>query len=100
MGIGVSSNVVAAAASLIGCSILTAPFNYLGVKVGNNMSRINSWDDVISKVSSRLSKWKLKLLSIGVRLTLLKSVLTSIPLYHMSIFKVPIGVLNHLEYIR
>ncbi|GJV05640.1 RNA-directed DNA polymerase, eukaryota [Tanacetum coccineum] len=72
MGIGVSSNVVAAAASLIGCSILTAPFNYLGVKVGNNMSRINSWDDVISKVSSRLSKWKLKLLSIGVREVALK----------------------------
>ncbi|GKF83190.1 hypothetical protein Tco_0244846, partial [Tanacetum coccineum] len=64
------------------------------------MSRINSWDDVISKVSSRLSKWKLKLLSIGGRLTLLKSILTSIPLYHMSIFKVPIGVLNHLESIR
>nr|GEW26121.1 cytochrome P450 71AV8-like [Tanacetum cinerariifolium] len=34
MGIGVSSNVVAAAASLIGCSNLTAPFNYLGVKLG------------------------------------------------------------------
>nr|GEV10240.1 RNA-directed DNA polymerase, eukaryota [Tanacetum cinerariifolium] len=31
-GIGVSSNIVAAAASLIGCSILTTPFNYLGVK--------------------------------------------------------------------
>ncbi|GKF54074.1 hypothetical protein Tco_0160984 [Tanacetum coccineum] len=76
MGIGVSSNVVAAAASLIGYSILTSPFNYLGVKVGSNMSRINSWDDVISKVSSRLSKWKLKLLSIGGRLTLLKSILT------------------------
>ncbi|GJV17759.1 RNA-directed DNA polymerase, eukaryota, reverse transcriptase zinc-binding domain protein [Tanacetum coccineum] len=100
MGIGVSSNVVAAAASLIGCSILTAPFNYLGVKVGSNMSGINSWDDVISNVSSRLSKWKLKLLSIGGHLTLLKSVLTSIPLYHMSIFKVSIGVLNHLESIR
>nr|GEX75054.1 cysteine-rich receptor-like protein kinase [Tanacetum cinerariifolium] len=50
MGIGVSSNGVAAAASLIGCSILTDPFNYLGVKVGSNMSRITSWDDVISKV--------------------------------------------------
>ncbi|GJU95230.1 hypothetical protein Tco_1319986 [Tanacetum coccineum] len=100
MGIGVYSNAVATAASLIGCSILTAPFNYLGVKVGSNMSRISSWDDVISKGSSRLSKWKLKLLSIGGRLTLLKSVLTSILLYHMSIFKVPIGVLNHLESIR
>ncbi|GJT83575.1 RNA-directed DNA polymerase, eukaryota, reverse transcriptase zinc-binding domain protein, partial [Tanacetum coccineum] len=70
------------------------------LKVGSNMSRINSWDDVISKVSSRLSKWKLKLFSIGDRLTLLKSVLTSIPLYHMSIFKVSIDVLNHLEPIR
>nr|GEX94131.1 RNA-directed DNA polymerase, eukaryota [Tanacetum cinerariifolium] len=49
MRIRVSSNVVAAAASLIGCSILTAPFNYLGVKVGSNMSRITSRDDVISK---------------------------------------------------
>nr|GEX62634.1 RNA-directed DNA polymerase, eukaryota [Tanacetum cinerariifolium] len=88
------------APSLIGCSILTAPFNYLGVKVGSNMSRITSWDDVISKVSSRLSKWKLKLLSIGDRLSLLKSVLTSIPLYDTSIFKVPIGVLDHLESIR
>nr|GEY53360.1 RNA-directed DNA polymerase, eukaryota, nucleotide-binding alpha-beta plait domain protein [Tanacetum cinerariifolium] len=98
--IGVSSNVVAVAASLIGCSILTAPFNYLGLKVGSNISRITSWDDVISKVSSRLSKWKLKLLSICGRLSLLKSVLTLIPLYHMSIFKVPVGVLNHLESIR
>nr|GEV14032.1 RNA-directed DNA polymerase, eukaryota [Tanacetum cinerariifolium] len=100
MGIGVSANVVTAAASLIGCSILTAPFNYLGVKVGGNMSRITSWDDVISKVSSRLSKWKLKLLSICGHLSPLKSILTSIMLYHMSIFKVPIGVLNHLESIR
>nr|GEW56295.1 RNA-directed DNA polymerase, eukaryota, reverse transcriptase zinc-binding domain protein [Tanacetum cinerariifolium] len=100
MGIGVSSNVVTAAASLIACSILTAPFNYLDVKVGSNMSRITSWDDVISKVFLRLSKWKLKLLSIGGHLSLLKSVLTSIPLYHMSIFKVPIGVLNHLESIH
>nr|GEZ20471.1 RNA-directed DNA polymerase, eukaryota, reverse transcriptase zinc-binding domain protein [Tanacetum cinerariifolium] len=100
MGIGVSLNVIAVAAFLIGFSILTAPFNYLGVKVGSNMSRITSWDDVISKVSSRLSKWKLKLLSIGGRLSLLKLVLTSILLYHMSIFNVPIGVLNHLESVR
>ncbi|GJR03351.1 hypothetical protein Tco_0526335 [Tanacetum coccineum] len=99
MGIGVSSNVVAAAASLIGCSILTAPFNYLGVKVGSNMSRINSWDDVISKVSSRLSKWKLKLLSIGVASPFLMSVLLD-SLYLLLYSKVPIGVLNHLESIR
>ncbi|GJY58003.1 RNA-directed DNA polymerase, eukaryota, reverse transcriptase zinc-binding domain protein [Tanacetum coccineum] len=100
MGIGVNKSVVESAANLIGCSILYSPFNYLGVKVGANMSRISSWDDVVAKVSSRLSKWKIKTLSIGGRLTLLKSVLTSIPLYHMSIYKVPMGVLKKLESIR
>ncbi|GKD73276.1 RNA-directed DNA polymerase, eukaryota, reverse transcriptase zinc-binding domain protein [Tanacetum coccineum] len=100
MGIGVNKSVVESAANLIGCSILYSPFNYLGIKVGANMSRISSWDDVVAKVSSRLSKWKIKTLSIGGRLTLLKSVLTSIPLYHMSIYKVPMGVLKKLESIR
>ncbi|GKE67910.1 hypothetical protein Tco_1522071 [Tanacetum coccineum] len=70
------------------------------VKVGANMSRISSWDDVVAKVSSRLLKWKIKTLSIGGCLTLLKLVLTSIPLYHMSIYKVPMGVLKKLESIR
>nr|GEV39463.1 reverse transcriptase domain-containing protein [Tanacetum cinerariifolium] len=64
------------------------------------MSKISSWDEVISKLKSRLSKWKLGSLSIGGRLTLLKSVISSMPLYHMSIFKVPLGVINHLESIR
>ncbi|GKC81805.1 RNA-directed DNA polymerase, eukaryota, partial [Tanacetum coccineum] len=70
MGIGVNTSTIESAANLIGCAILHPPFNYLGVKVGCNMNRISSWDEVISKVSSRLSKWKLKYLSIGGRLTL------------------------------
>ncbi|GKB17573.1 RNA-directed DNA polymerase, eukaryota [Tanacetum coccineum] len=92
MVVGVNSDEVERAASLVGCSTFSSPFKYLGVKVGGNMSRINSWEEVITKVSTRLSKWKLKSLSIGGRLTLLKSVLTSIPLYHMSIFKVPMVI--------
>ncbi|GJX93140.1 RNA-directed DNA polymerase, eukaryota, reverse transcriptase zinc-binding domain protein, partial [Tanacetum coccineum] len=100
MGVGVNLVEVKRAASLVGCSTFCTPFKYLGVKVGGNMSRINSWEEVITKVFTRLSKWKLKTLSIGGRHTLLKSVLTLISLYHMSIFKVPMGVLNKLESIR
>ncbi|GJS34375.1 RNA-directed DNA polymerase, eukaryota [Tanacetum coccineum] len=88
------------ATNLVGCSTFTSLFKYLGVKVGDNMLRLNSWDEVISKVSNRLSNWKLKTLSISGRLTLIKLVLSSIPLYHMSIFKAPMGVLNKLESIR
>nr|GEY02348.1 RNA-directed DNA polymerase, eukaryota [Tanacetum cinerariifolium] len=89
MGVGIPNDVVASTAKSIGCSTLHLPFNYLGVKVGGIMSRLNSWDDVVSKLSSRLSKWKLKTLSIGGRLTLIKSVLSSLPLYYMSSLKVP-----------
>nr|GEY11028.1 RNA-directed DNA polymerase, eukaryota, reverse transcriptase zinc-binding domain protein [Tanacetum cinerariifolium] len=57
-------------------------------KVGGLMSRIQSWNDNIESMVSRLSRWKLKTLSIGGRLSLLKSVLGAILVYHMSIFKV------------
>ncbi|GKC44492.1 RNA-directed DNA polymerase, eukaryota [Tanacetum coccineum] len=66
IGIDTRPEKVDAAATTMGCSIFTTPFVHLGVKVGGAMSRIKSWDDVVSKVSSRLSKWKLKTLSIDI----------------------------------
>ncbi|GKD38174.1 hypothetical protein Tco_1258381, partial [Tanacetum coccineum] len=89
-----------AAAKIIGCATFTTPFTYLGVKVGISSSRRKSWDDVTDKIASRLSKWKTKTLSIGGRLTLTKSVLTSLPLYQMSMYKVPMGVLHKMESLR
>ncbi|GJX36250.1 RNA-directed DNA polymerase, eukaryota, reverse transcriptase zinc-binding domain protein [Tanacetum coccineum] len=76
------------------------PFYYLGTRVGGSMTRVQAWQEIVEKVKSRLSKWKSKTLSIGGRLTLLKSVLGSIPVFHMSIFKVPSKVLHILESIR
>nr|GEW55854.1 RNA-directed DNA polymerase, eukaryota, reverse transcriptase zinc-binding domain protein [Tanacetum cinerariifolium] len=69
-------------------------------KVGGIMSRSEAWNEVIEKVKSWLSKWKMKALSIGGRLTLLKSVLGSIPIFYMSIFRAPSSVLHKLESIR
>ncbi|GKC56846.1 RNA-directed DNA polymerase, eukaryota, partial [Tanacetum coccineum] len=99
-GVGVSNVITAAAASKIGCSVMNTPFKYLGVMVGGSMSVVKAWDEVICNLKSRLSKWKLKTLSIGGRLTLLKSVLGSTPIYWMSLFKVPKSVLCSMESIR
>nr|GFB85092.1 RNA-directed DNA polymerase, eukaryota, reverse transcriptase zinc-binding domain protein [Tanacetum cinerariifolium] len=54
---------------------------------GDNMSSKKAWDETISKMKKRLSRWKLNTLSVGGRITLLKSVLGSTPIYNMSIFK-------------
>ncbi|GKD98140.1 RNA-directed DNA polymerase, eukaryota [Tanacetum coccineum] len=100
MGIGVSHEDVNAAANIIRCSTFSTPFNYLGIKVGMSSSRSKSLDEMLDKISSRLLKWKIKTLSIGGRLTLIKSVLTSLPLYHISIYKAPMGVLHNMKSFR
>nr|GEY33677.1 hypothetical protein [Tanacetum cinerariifolium] len=65
LGVGVPSNIVNKAASLIGCAVMQNPFRYLGVMVGDSMSRKLAWADMVKKSRSRLSKWKVKTLSIG-----------------------------------
>ncbi|GKE89082.1 hypothetical protein Tco_1566557 [Tanacetum coccineum] len=83
MGILVFSDKVDQAAKKIGCAILQVPFSYLGSKVGCLMSQIQSWSEIVNNI-----------------LTLLKSVLGSLPIYHMSLFKVPAKVLLNMESIR
>ncbi|GJS37941.1 RNA-directed DNA polymerase, eukaryota [Tanacetum coccineum] len=100
LGVGIRSEDVNAAALYFGCSTMKTPFKYLGVMVGGNSSTLQAWDDTIGKLKARLSNWKLKTLSVGGRLTLLKSVLGSTPIYNMSIYKVPKSVLQTMESIR
>ncbi|GJW03199.1 RNA-directed DNA polymerase, eukaryota [Tanacetum coccineum] len=100
LGVGIPIEIVNAAALNLGCSTMKTPFKYLGVMVGGNSSTSQAWDDMIGKLKARLSNWKLKTLSVGRRLTLLKSVLGSTPIYNMSIYKVPKSVLHAMESIR
>nr|GEV95599.1 RNA-directed DNA polymerase, eukaryota, reverse transcriptase zinc-binding domain protein [Tanacetum cinerariifolium] len=75
LSISVSDDKVEEVAVRLGCGVLNTLFNYLGSKVGGCMSRTQSWNEVVDKMVNRLSRWKMKTLSIGGRLTLLKPVL-------------------------
>nr|GFA23464.1 RNA-directed DNA polymerase, eukaryota, reverse transcriptase zinc-binding domain protein [Tanacetum cinerariifolium] len=57
-------------------------------------------DPIIQKFSSKLSLWKGWLLSVGGRLSLLKSVLGNLPTYYMSIYMMPALVRDKLEVFR
>ncbi|GKD77254.1 putative RNA-directed DNA polymerase, eukaryota, reverse transcriptase zinc-binding domain protein [Tanacetum coccineum] len=58
---------------------------------------LNSFYCASDKFKSKLSKWKASLLSIGGRFTLIKSVLGSLGIYYLSIFKALESVINILE---
>nr|GEV78470.1 RNA-directed DNA polymerase, eukaryota [Tanacetum cinerariifolium] len=97
LGVGVCSEVVKAAAVNLRCLVMKTPFKYLGVLVGGNCATSQAWEDSIGKLKARLSNWKLKTLSVGGRLTLLKSALGSTPIYNLSIYKAPKSVLHSME---
>ncbi|GJZ52405.1 putative RNA-directed DNA polymerase, eukaryota, reverse transcriptase zinc-binding domain protein, partial [Tanacetum coccineum] len=77
-----------------------SPCIYLGLPIGANMSRCESWSPIVDRFHKRLSMWKAKSLSFGGRLTLIKFVLGSLGVYYFSTFKAPIGTINKLESIR
>ncbi|KAL2532641.1 Uncharacterized protein Adt_05992 [Abeliophyllum distichum] len=75
------------------------PFTYLGVPLFKGHRKIFLYDDLIQKVRSRISGWASRLLSPGGRITLIRSVLSSLPLYLLQILKPPKAVLKKLESI-
>ncbi|GJZ74184.1 hypothetical protein Tco_0638330 [Tanacetum coccineum] len=99
-GVGVNMDEVSNMASAAGCATGTTPFIYLGIPEGASMARTSRWDGVIQRFRNRLSKWKVKMLSSGGRLTLIKSILGSLGIYLMSMFRVPKGVIKELEQLR
>ena len=58
------------------------------------------WNPIIEKMEKRLSGWKRIYLSKGSRLTLLKSSLSSLPTYFLSLFTIPQAVAARIERIQ
>ncbi|KAI3741088.1 hypothetical protein L1987_58755 [Smallanthus sonchifolius] len=96
-GIGVHLGEVEEIAVLVGCKAESLPFKYLGLTVGANMNRIFNWRPVFDIFEKRLSLWKVSFLSIGGRVTLIRSVLESLPSYYFSLYRAPVKVVEDLE---
>ena len=75
----------------------TLPIRYLGLPLSTGQIRGADWQSVVGKVEQRLEGWKAKVLSRGGRLVLLKSVLSAIPNFYLSIFKVPASIERKLS---
>jgi len=97
VGVNVNMSWLLEAAMVLNCKVSTLPIMYLGLLVGGDSRRLNFWDPTVNHIKSRLSRWKSRYLSFGGRLVLLKSVLTSLPVYALSFFKAPSGIISSIE---
>ncbi len=87
-------------AAIWGCKISALPLNYLGLPLGSNYKAKSVWNGILEKTERRLAGWKHTYLSKGGRLTLIKSTLSSLPTYFLSLFPIPKGVAHRLEKIQ
>ena len=85
---------------LFGCNAGEYPFRYLGIPMHHRQLLNSEWHKVEERFEKKLSCWKAKYLSYGGRLVLLNSVLSSLPMFMMSFFEIPKGVLKNLDHFR
>jgi len=72
---------------------------YLGLPIGGDPRKLQFWYPLVERIRSHMSGWKCKNLSLGGRLILLKSVLFAIPVYFLSFFKAPSGIIYSVDSI-
>ena len=92
--------VVEELAGILGCKVSSLPLQYLGLPLGSGYKDTSLWTNIIEKTERRLAGWKRMYLSKGGRLTLIKSTLSNLATYYLSLFPIPKGVALRLEKIQ
>ncbi|KAK3206960.1 hypothetical protein Dsin_021006 [Dipteronia sinensis] len=87
-------------ADCFGCNKADLPISYLGFPLGARPLAKTFWNPLMSRLEKRLASWKKKFLNKGGRMVLIKSVLSSIHTYYLSVFKLPVGVAMGIEKLQ
>ena len=84
----------------LGCKTGVFPTSYLGLPLGAKHKAIGVWDSIEERFRKRLASWKIQYISKGGRATLIRSTLSSLPIYYLSLFRMPLKVCAILEKIQ
>ena len=76
------------------------PLKYLGLPLGANFKDKSIWNPILENMERKLAGWKRLYLSKGGRVTLIKSTLSNLPTYFLSLFPIPASVANQIEKLQ
>nr|CAN71342.1 hypothetical protein VITISV_002439 [Vitis vinifera] len=86
--------------AVFGCKVGNFPITYLGLPLGAPHNSCSVWDVVEERFKRNLATRKKQYFSKGGRLTLIKSTLSNLPIYFMSLFVIRRKVRLRLEKIQ
>ena len=84
---------------LLGCKQSSLTLKYLGLSLGAKFE-LSIWNPILEKMKRRLVVWKRLNLSKGGKVTLIKSSLSSLPTYFLSLLRIPRNVANRMEKLQ
>jgi hypothetical protein len=87
-------------ANIMECGVSSLPLKYLGLPLGACFKAKSIWDGILEKIEQRLAGRKRLYLSKGGRVTLIKSTLSNLPTYLLSLFRIPVNVANRIEKLQ
>jgi hypothetical protein len=76
---------------------LSDGFSYLGYLLKVGVSSPSDWRWLVARFENKINFWCNRWLSMGGRFILIKSVLESLPVYWMSLQKIPLKIINILR---
>ena len=82
------------------CPIKSFPCTYLGLPLHTRQLRRVDIQPIIDKIGARLATWKGKLLNRAGRLRLINTVLTSLPMYHLTVFRLQKWAIKKIDKMR
>jgi hypothetical protein len=97
--VGIVEN-VGQLAGLLGCGYGEVPLKYLGLPLGASFKLKTMWAGLEDMMVRKLAPWKRLYLSKGGRVTLIKSTLSNMPTYMLSLFPIPADVAKRIEKIQ
>ena len=84
----------------LGCGVGILPSNYLGLPLGSKQKSVRVWEGIEEKFRKRLVAWKRQYISKVGRLMLIRSTLSNLPIYLLSLFRLPKSVKCKIEKIQ
>lgn len=99
-GIGARHHFLHPVSYFLSCKIDSIPFKFIGIMIGSNPKRYESWKFVLAMMRGKLTSCKVRFLSIASMVTLINLIINNFPVHHHSLFKAHVEVIKEITSIQ